>query len=142
MSSSTAALDHLLADQCSISEEGRRDFSNPFAVLFSICMTPVFMFVAAKAKERWQQILQGTLSSVASVGSFATNRCKVSRKMPDASYEQIADRPLFINTTPHTNPRSAQTKSDLVSRSGARGDPKDVELGDGPREVRASPREM
>ena len=133
MSSSTAALDHLLTGQCGISEEGRRDFSNPFAVLFAICMTPVLMFVAAKAKERWQQLLQG---------AFATKRCKVSRKMRDASYEQIADRPLFINTTPHTNPRSAQTKSDLVSRSGAQGDPKDVELGDGPREVRASPREM
>ena len=139
MSSSTAALDHLLADQCGISEEGRRDFSNPFAVLFTICMTPVFVFVAAKAKERWQQILQG---SVASVGSCATKHCKVSREMRDASYEQIADRPLFINTTPPTNPRSAQTKSDLVSQSGAQGDPKDVELGDGPREVRASPREM
>ena len=85
MSSSTAALDHLLADQCGISEEGRRDFSNPFAVLFTICMTPVLMFVAAK-------LLQG---------AFATKRCKVSRKMRDASYEQIADRPLFINTTPN-----------------------------------------
>ena len=98
MSSSTAALDHLLAGQCGISEEGRRDFSNPFAVLFAICMPPVFMFVAAKAKERWQQILQG---SVASVGSCATKRCKVSREMRDASYEQIADRPLFIKTPRH-----------------------------------------
>ena len=87
MSSSSAALDHLLAEQCGVSEEGRRDFSNPFAVLFTICMTPVLMFVAARAKELRPQILQGGVSSVAGVGSFATKRCKVSRKMRDASYE-------------------------------------------------------
>ena len=55
---------------------------------------------------------------------------------------RIDRRPPVVNTTPPTNPCSAQTKSDLDSPSGAQGDPKDVELGGGPREVRASPREM
>ena len=74
MPSSSAALDYLLSDQCGLSEEFRREFSNPLVVLLTICMTPGLMFAAAKAKER-------------GVGSFATKRCKVSRKMRDASYE-------------------------------------------------------
>ena len=81
---SSAALDYLLTGQCGLSEEFRLEFSNPLVVLFTICMTPGFMFAAAKAEERRSRILQGGLSSVAGVGSFG---CKVSRKMRDASYE-------------------------------------------------------
>ena len=81
--SSSAALDYLLTDQCGLSEESRLEFSNPLAVLFTICITPGLMFAAAKAKERRSRILQGGLSSVAGVDSFG---CKVSRKMRDASY--------------------------------------------------------
>ena len=73
---SSAALDYLLTNQCGLSEEFRLEFSNPLVVLFTICMTPGFMFAAAKARERRSRILQG--------GSFG---CKVSRKMRDASYE-------------------------------------------------------
>ena len=46
----------------------------------TICMYPALIMVAARAKEVG-------LSSVAGVGSFATKRCEVSRKMRDASYE-------------------------------------------------------
>ena len=88
MPSSSAALDHMLAEQCGVSEDERQEFSSPFSVLFTICMYPTLMFVAARVKERWPQILQGVISSVAGVGSCATKRCKVSRKMlRDASYE-------------------------------------------------------
>ena len=86
MPSSSAALDHMLAEQCGVSEEERQEFSSPFSVLLTICMYPTLIFVAAMVEERWPQNLQEVISSVA--GSCATKLCKVSRKMlRDASYE-------------------------------------------------------
>ena len=88
MPSPPDALGHLLTGQCGVSEEERQEFSSPFSVLFTICMYPTLMFVAARVKERWPQISQWVISSVAGVGSCASKRCKVSREMlRDASYE-------------------------------------------------------
>ena len=74
MPSSSAALGHLLTDQCGLSEELWQEFSNPLGVLFTIYMTPTLILVTARAKELANGMLQRAQERV------GTGCCKVSRE--------------------------------------------------------------
>ena len=87
MRSSSAALDHLLANKCGLSEELRQDFSDPFGVLLTIYMAPTLIFVAAKAKERENGMLQRAQERVGLLLPNALSGCcKASREMRDERF--------------------------------------------------------
>ena len=84
MPSSSAALNHLLANKCGVSEVGQQDFSNPFGVLFTIYIAPTLIFVAAKAKEHENGMLQRAQERL--LPNALTGCCKASREMRDERF--------------------------------------------------------